>query len=201
MKSGTTTAIALGSNLGDRGAHLDFAAGRLRSRMTDLRLSRYYETEPVGVEPQPLFLNAAAVGTCDVGAVELLRWLLEIEQLRRRTRTRAGEARTLDLDLILFGDSVVDAPGLRVPHPRFRERRFVLDPLAEIAPELVDPETGLTIAALLPQAGEISRRALAPPAKPEGLPTAFGSATARARQFESSHRTIPDRSARRQSRA
>jgi 2-amino-4-hydroxy-6-hydroxymethyldihydropteridine diphosphokinase len=146
---GTTVAIALGSNLDDRRAHLDHAVTALRTGMERLRVSRYHETAPVGVAPQPPFLNAAAVGAWDAGARDLLEWLLAIEQSRGRDRPHAGAPRTLDLDLILFGDLVGEEPGLRVPHPRFRDRWFVLAPLAEIAPELVDPETGLTVEALL----------------------------------------------------
>jgi 2-amino-4-hydroxy-6-hydroxymethyldihydropteridine diphosphokinase len=148
MTSETMVAIGLGSNLGDRRAHLDFAVERLRGRLGQFRVSRYRETEPVDVSPQPLFLNAAAVGTCDLDARSLIEWLLDVEQSRGRTRPRAGAPRTLDLDLILYGDLVADEPGLRVPHPRFRQRAFVLEPLSDIAPQLVDPETGLTVSAL-----------------------------------------------------
>jgi 2-amino-4-hydroxy-6-hydroxymethyldihydropteridine diphosphokinase len=145
-----TVAVALGSNLGDRRSHLDYAASRLRSLLEDLRVSRYYETVPVDVPgAQPLFLNAAAVGSTDASAQGLLRALLSIEAERGRERPHAGAARTLDLDLILYGSLVLNEPGLVVPHPRFRERRFVLEPLAEIAPELVDPVTGSTVGELL----------------------------------------------------
>jgi 2-amino-4-hydroxy-6-hydroxymethyldihydropteridine diphosphokinase len=99
--------------------------------------------------PQPVFLNAAAVGTCTTAARALLDALLTIEQERGRERPFPGAARTLDLDLILFGNARIDEPGLVVPHPRFRERRFVLRPLAEIAPDLVDPVTGKTMVELL----------------------------------------------------
>jgi 2-amino-4-hydroxy-6-hydroxymethyldihydropteridine diphosphokinase len=144
-----TAAVALGSNLGDRRGHLDFAAHRLAALLDDLRISAYYETEPVGVpEPQPRFLNAAAVGKTGMTARELLDALMMIEQKRGRERPHPNAARTLDLDLILFGTAVIDEPSLVVPHPRFRERRFVLEPLAEIAPDLRDPVTGRTIADL-----------------------------------------------------
>jgi 2-amino-4-hydroxy-6-hydroxymethyldihydropteridine diphosphokinase len=143
-------AVALGSNLGDRTAHLDHAISRLGDILDDLRVSRFYDTVPVGAPgPQPLFLNAAAVGMTTMAAREVLGTLLAIEQERGRERPYQNAPRSLDLDLILFGDSVIDEPGLIVPHPRFRERRFVLEPLAEIAPDLRDPVTGLTIAALL----------------------------------------------------
>jgi 2-amino-4-hydroxy-6-hydroxymethyldihydropteridine diphosphokinase len=145
-----TVAVALGSNLGDRRAHLDYAAMRLRSLLADLRVSRYYETDPVDVPgAQPLFLNAAAVGSTEAPAQDLLRALLSIEAERGRERPHPGAVRTLDLDLILYGSLVLNEPGLVVPHPRFRERRFVLEPLAEIAPQLVDPITGSTVGELL----------------------------------------------------
>jgi len=146
----TIAAVALGSNLGDRSSHLDYAISRLRSHLTNVRVSRYYETDPIGVPgPQPLFLNAAAVGSTDVSPQDLLQALLEIEAERGRERPHPGAARTLDLDLVLYGSRVLDEPGLIVPHPRFRERRFVLKPLAEIAPQLVDPVTGSTVGELL----------------------------------------------------
>ena len=143
-------AIALGSNLGDRRAHLDFAVSRLRSSIANLRVSRYYETEPVDApEPQPLFLNAAAVGDTAAPAREILAMLMAIEQERGRARPFQNAARTLDLDLILLGSQIVDEEGLVVPHPRFRERRFVLEPLASVAPDLVDPLTGASVKELL----------------------------------------------------
>jgi 2-amino-4-hydroxy-6-hydroxymethyldihydropteridine diphosphokinase len=145
-----TVAVALGSNLGDRRAHLDFAVSRLESVLTELRVSRYHETEPVGVpDEQPAFLNGAAVGETAMTAREVLDALLTIERERGRERPFPGAARTLDLDLVLFGGLVSSDPILSVPHPRFRERRFVLEPLAEVAPDLVDPVTGLRVAELL----------------------------------------------------
>ena len=142
--------MALGSNLGDRNAHLDHAISRLGDILDDLRVSRFYDTVPVGAPgPQPLFLNAAAVGLTTMAAREVLGTLLAIEQERGRERPYQNAPRSLDLDLILFGDAIIDEPGLIVPHPRFRERRFVLEPLAEIAADLRDPVTGQTVAALL----------------------------------------------------
>lgn len=143
-------AVALGSNLGDRRSHLDFAVSRLHSILSALRVSSYYDTDPVGVpDAQPRFLNAVAVGETAMTARELLQALLAIERERGRERPFPGAARTLDLDLVLYGNLVTDEPGLVVPHPRFRERVFVLAPLSEIAPEMVDPATGLTVRALL----------------------------------------------------
>ncbi|MGH9142598.1 MAG: 2-amino-4-hydroxy-6-hydroxymethyldihydropteridine diphosphokinase [Vicinamibacterales bacterium] len=142
--------MALGSNVGDRRAHLDFAVSGLRDLLANLVVSRYHETVPVGVSgPQAMFLNAAAVGETKLPARSILDALLAIERQRGRERPYLRAPRTLDLDLILLGDLVLDEPGLVVPHPRFRERRFVLEPLAEIAPELQDPVTGSPMSVLL----------------------------------------------------
>ncbi|HQZ39027.1 MAG TPA: 2-amino-4-hydroxy-6-hydroxymethyldihydropteridine diphosphokinase [Vicinamibacterales bacterium] len=147
-------AIALGSNLGDRGAHLAFAASRLGPYLTGLRLSSFIQTDPEGVpDIQPPFLNGAVVGRTELSPRALLDLLLATERERGRERPHRYAARTLDLDLILYGHRIVDEPGLVVPHPRFRERRFVLAPLAEVAGEWVDPVTGLSISALLRRLG------------------------------------------------
>jgi 2-amino-4-hydroxy-6-hydroxymethyldihydropteridine diphosphokinase len=142
-------AVALGSNLGDRHAHLDFAVGRLRSAVDALVVSRAIETDPVGDSSQPRYLNAAAVGATTLSARALLEFLLRVEAERGRQRPHPGAARTLDLDLVFYGDAIIAEPGLEVPHPRFRDRAFVLEPLAEVAPDLRDPVTGLTVEALL----------------------------------------------------
>jgi 2-amino-4-hydroxy-6-hydroxymethyldihydropteridine diphosphokinase len=144
-------AIALGSNLGDRRAALAFASERLASLLTDAVLSDIIETDPVGegLEDQPLYLNAALVGETNLEARAMLDALRQIETEYGRTRPFPGAARTLDLDLILFGEQTVIEPGLEVPHPRFRERFFVLGPLAEIAPEMRDPLSGMRVVDLL----------------------------------------------------
>jgi 2-amino-4-hydroxy-6-hydroxymethyldihydropteridine diphosphokinase len=143
-------AVALGSNLGDRSAHLNYAVSRLRDLLAGLRVSRFYDTVPMGAPgPQALFLNAAAVGEAAMPARDLLNRLLAIEEERGRERPYPNAPRSLDLDLILFGDATIDEPGLIVPHPRFRERRFVLDPLADVAPDMKDPVTGRTVLDLL----------------------------------------------------
>jgi len=129
----TRVAIALGSNLGDRQAHLAFAIARLRKILTDVRVSSIYETAPEGVEePQPDYLNAVVAGTTTLEPLPLLRALLAIERERGRTRVTFRASRTLDLDLILFGDLVINTPELTVPHPRYLERQFVTKPLAEV---------------------------------------------------------------------
>ncbi|HEY6508629.1 MAG TPA: 2-amino-4-hydroxy-6-hydroxymethyldihydropteridine diphosphokinase [Vicinamibacterales bacterium] len=143
-------AIALGSNLGSREAHLAEAAQRIRAFVPDCRVSSAYETDYVGAgEAQPRYLNAAAVGHTDLPARQLLWALLEIERSLGRSRPYPDAPRTLDLDLVLYGSQVINEPDLVVPHPRFRQRRFVLEPLAEIAPDWHDPVTGHRIDELL----------------------------------------------------
>jgi len=147
----TRAAIAIGSNLGDRRAAIAFAAERLSVLLSDVVLSDAVETEPEGegLADQPLYLNAAAVGETDLSARELLDALLGIERAFGRERPSQNAPRTLDLDLILFGNHILDETGLQVPHPRFRGRYFVLGPLAEVAPEMVDPVSGLRVGELL----------------------------------------------------
>lgn len=144
-------AIAVGSNLGNRDAAIAFALGRLSAFVSNLRTSGIIETWPVGegTESQNLYLNAVAVGDTDLSPRELLDALLAIERAFGRERPFPNAPRTLDLDLILLGDRVVVEEGLEVPHPRFRERFFVLGPLAEVAPEMVDPVSGMTAGELL----------------------------------------------------
>jgi 2-amino-4-hydroxy-6-hydroxymethyldihydropteridine diphosphokinase len=143
-------AVALGSNLGDREANMRGAIAALATVLTHLRVSPFHETEPVGMDmPQPMFLNAAAIGESTLSAPAILDVLLAIEQGFGRERPYPCAPRTIDLDLILYDDAVIETPGLTVPHPRFRERQFVLEPLNEIAPDWVDPITGKTIAELL----------------------------------------------------
>lgn len=142
-------AIALGSNVGDRRATLTSALDALAPWVRELRASSVYDTPYIGTEAQPSVLNAAVIGVSPLDPHALLERLLAIERDFGRTRPYGGAPRTLDLDLILYGDSVIDEPGLVVPHPRFRERRFVLEPLAEIAPGWRDPVTGRSIEDLL----------------------------------------------------
>jgi 2-amino-4-hydroxy-6-hydroxymethyldihydropteridine diphosphokinase len=144
-------AIAIGSNLGDRYAAMAFATAQLATFISGLTTSDPIETEPAGegLQDQPLYLNAVAVGDTALGPREILDALLALENAYGRERPFPGAPRTLDLDLILLGDTLEDAPGLQVPHPRFRERFFVLGPLAEVAPDMVDPLTGLKVWELL----------------------------------------------------
>ncbi len=142
-------AISLGSNLGERHAHLEYAIDAVQFDLTEIAVSSFLETQPVGVGPEHgTYLNAAVVGRTELSARVLLGRLHEIEEERGRARPYPMAPRTLDLDLILYGDATIDEDGLSVPHPRFRERAFVLRPLAEIAPDMIDPVTGLTVAQL-----------------------------------------------------
>jgi 2-amino-4-hydroxy-6-hydroxymethyldihydropteridine diphosphokinase len=148
-RAGERVAIALGSNLGDRAAHLAWALEALGRHLTELRASPLEETAPLDVPgPQPDYLNAVAVGRTTLEPHTLIGVLLGLEAERGRVRPGPRAARTLDLDLILYGDRVIDDPRLVVPHPRFRERPFVLEPLATLAPRWRDPVTGRTLAAL-----------------------------------------------------
>lgn len=124
---------------------------QLSQLITNLVVSDYIETEPEGegLHDQPLYLNAVAVGETSLPPRAILERLLAIEQSYGRERPYPGAARTLDLDLILLGNAIEISPELCVPHPRFRDRFFVLGPLAEIAPDLVDPVTGLKVTELL----------------------------------------------------
>lgn len=118
-----------------------------------MRVSAFIETAPVGVPPQPPYLNGAVVGACPLAPTALLVHLMRIERERGRDRPYPGAPRTLDLDIVLMGDLVVRRSDLQVPHPRFRARRFVLEPLAAIAPDLGDPVTGRTARELLAALG------------------------------------------------
>ena len=133
--------VGLGSNLGDREGNLREAVARLRE-IGAVRLSTLRDTDPVGVVDQPNFLNAVAELSSELPARELLDRLLEIERELGRDRGKEERwgPRTIDLDLLLYGDEVIEEPGLTLPHPRLAERRFVLEPLHELAPDLVLPD-------------------------------------------------------------
>lgn len=146
----TPVAIALGANLGDREGQLQQAIRALRALLGPCDVSAFHDTVAVGVpHPQPNYLNAALLGQTRLDPQALLDQLLAIERSHGRERPHLNAPRTLDLDLILYGDLRLETPSLTIPHPRFRDRAFVLQPLAEIAPAMVDPVTGLTVEALL----------------------------------------------------
>lgn len=151
-RDGSFACIALGANIGDRRSALRSAIRDLDAHpgVEVLSVSMFYETDAVtlpGAEPQPTYLNAAAVLRTTHPPRELLEMMLEIERAAGRRRDgRRWASRTLDLDLLLYDDQVIDSPGLTLPHPEMTARPFVLTPLAEIAPERVHPVTGRTIA-------------------------------------------------------
>ena len=148
-------ALSLGSNLGDRRAHLEWAVDRLRSVLANLETSDVIETDAVDVpDAQPPFLNMAATGQTSLTPDRLIERLLDIEKRGGRERRSPKAARTIDLDLILYGDVTMATPAVSVPHPRFRTRRFVLEPLAAIAADWVDPVTGRTVRQLLDDLNE-----------------------------------------------
>jgi len=142
--------LGLGSNLGDRMANLKEALARLETaglHITDL--SSVYETEPVGLRDQPWFLNIVCAVETDRSPLDLLATLQNIERAMKRVRTVRWGPRLIDLDILLYDEIILDTPHLTIPHPRMAERAFVLEPLAEISPDLIYPGTGLTIADLL----------------------------------------------------
>lgn len=136
-------AVGLGSNLGNRPAYLRFGLGALRRLLSDVVVSPVYETEPREVVEQPPFLNACCVGKTRFTPRQFLMQLQHIERMagRRWAGPRYGP-RVLDLDLLLHGTTVIETPDLVVPHPRLRERPFVLVPLAELVPDCVVPASG-----------------------------------------------------------
>ena len=140
--------LALGSNLGDRRAHLAAAAARLAPSVIVERVSSLYETEPAYLLDQPRFLNAALRGRTTLEPAALLALLKRIErELGREAGVRFGP-RVIDLDILLYGDRSIASEALTIPHPRMAERPFVLVPLAEIAPDLIPPGWATTVGAL-----------------------------------------------------
>ena len=144
-----TVYLSLGSNLGDRAAHLLAAVAELQSAGRVLAVSAIYETQPVEVPDQPWFLNCVAAIETGKSPRELLALALYIEAARGRVRMREKGPRPIDIDIVLFGNRVIDEPGLKIPHPALRQRRFVLEPLVEIAPEAWHPVTGETAQEML----------------------------------------------------
>jgi 2-amino-4-hydroxy-6-hydroxymethyldihydropteridine diphosphokinase len=135
----TIAYVGLGANLGDREATIGAAVAALPGIVA---VSTLRETEPVGITDQPRFLNGVAALETELSARELLAVLLSVERELGRERRERWGPRTIDLDLLLYGAETLDEPGLTVPHPRLHERRFALEPLAELDPELMIPGHG-----------------------------------------------------------
>ncbi len=153
LSSGDTTRtvfLSAGSNLGNRKEHLLAGLRALDAAgVHPARVSSFFETEPVGTTSQHWFLNVALEARTSLAPQDLLRRCQQIERSRGRIRTFQGAPRTLDLDILLYENFVLDLPHLKIPHPRMAERRFVLEPLAEIAPQLLHPVLHRSILFLL----------------------------------------------------
>jgi 2-amino-4-hydroxy-6-hydroxymethyldihydropteridine diphosphokinase len=134
-----TVYLSLGSNLGDRAENLQTAIAKLGEFGTVVAVSSFYETEPVELTAQPWFLNCVAKFDTEKMPRQLISAILSLEQSMGRQRKQKKGPRTIDIDVLLFGSSIIEIPSLTVPHPRLHERRFVLEPLAEIAPEARHP--------------------------------------------------------------
>jgi len=137
--------LSLGSNVGDRAGNLNAAIERLRVFGEVVAVSAFYETEPVEFTAQPWFVNCAVALNTEKTPRELLAGILDIEQKLGRRREQKKGPRIIDIDILLYGDAIVEASGLTIPHPAMHERRFVLEPLAEIAPDVRHPVFNRTI--------------------------------------------------------
>jgi 2-amino-4-hydroxy-6-hydroxymethyldihydropteridine diphosphokinase len=142
--------LGLGSNLGEREKMIETALGKIeRTDLHLLRVSSLYETEPVGLREQRWFLNMVAEYETTLFPLQLLQRLNRIERELGRIRTVSNGPRTIDIDILLYGNTVMKTEKLEIPHPRYRERRFTLAPLAELSPSLRDPITKKTMVELL----------------------------------------------------
>ena len=141
--------LGLGSNLGDREANLVCAIDYISAKVQIEKISSIYETEPVGYDDQPFFFNAVISGITEVEAHALLRFVKKIEEEMGRVPTFPNGPRIIDIDILLYENTVVNTTELTIPHPRLSERAFVLVPLAEIAPQLILPGADTSIIDLL----------------------------------------------------
>ena len=144
-----TAYLSLGSNLGDRRANLRNAIGKFLNLGNLVAVSSFYETEPVEFTEQPWFLNCAVALQTELKAEDFLKEIMNIEREMGRQRTIPKGPRTIDIDILLFGKAVMRTPQLTIPHPAMHERRFVLEPLAEIAPDIRHPILKQSICELL----------------------------------------------------
>jgi 2-amino-4-hydroxy-6-hydroxymethyldihydropteridine diphosphokinase len=149
--------IGLGTNIGERLANLDKAVSLLARHMSIIKVSSVYETEPEGFKGQPDFLNCVVLAEVEVDALAVLAILKGMEKQVGRVGSFAGGPRLIDADLLFYGREVIKEPGLVVPHPRIRQRRFVLVPLAEIAADFIHPVLHKTILQLLSGSDSQSR--------------------------------------------
>lgn len=150
--------LGLGSNLGERKANLERCRELLeRENIRIIRMSRLYETEPVGHRDQPWFLNQVLEVETFLDPENLLAKMKTLEREMGRLPGRSGEPRPIDLDILLAGETVLDVPNLSIPHPRLTERRFVLKPLLEIAPDAIHPVSGKSIRRLWDACGDSSK--------------------------------------------